>query len=111
MATVTTVKMVDDIDGSANAATVSFALDNTAYEIDLSAANAQQLRDALAPFIAHAQKSPARRAKRGQVGSSGSQMSRDQLVAVRAWARSNDFEVSDRGRLPAKVLEAFHAAH
>jgi hypothetical protein len=32
-------------------------------------------------------------------------------AAVRAWAREQGLEVSDRGRLPARVLEAYRAAH
>ena len=31
-------------------------------------------------------------------------------AAVRAWARANGYPVGDRGRLPAAVLEAYHAA-
>ena len=51
----------DDIDGSEAAETVSFALDGTSYEIDLSDANAAKLRDSLALFIGHAQKVSGRR--------------------------------------------------
>ncbi|WP_193432350.1 Lsr2 dimerization domain-containing protein [Tessaracoccus aquimaris] len=30
---------------------------------------------------------------------------------IRAWAKDNGFEVSDRGRIPAGVLEAYEAAN
>lgn len=43
--------LFDDIDGREAVETVSFSLDGTAYMIDLSAPNASNLRDALAPFI------------------------------------------------------------
>ncbi|MBN9170819.1 MAG: Lsr2 family protein, partial [Microbacterium sp.] len=31
--------------------------------------------------------------------------------AVRAWAKENGYTLSDRGRVPAAVLEACEAAH
>lgn len=115
MATVTMVSMVDDIDGSEDATTIAFALDGTAYEIDLSDDNAKNLRDALAPFIAHARKATGRRARgartgRGRTGSSSS-MDRDQVARIREWARANGHQVSDRGRLSAVVIAAYEAAH
>jgi hypothetical protein len=30
---------------------------------------------------------------------------------VRAWARENGYQISDRGRIPAEVTEAYSAAH
>ncbi|MBQ9918656.1 MAG: Lsr2 family protein, partial [Microbacterium sp.] len=33
------------------------------------------------------------------------------LAAVREWARANGHTVSDRGRIPASVLEAYGAAN
>ena len=36
---------------------------------------------------------------------------REQTRAVRDWARQNGFELSDRGRIPATVIEAFEVAH
>ncbi|HAM13781.1 MAG TPA: hypothetical protein DCO91_10820, partial [Microbacterium sp.] len=31
--------------------------------------------------------------------------------AVRAWAKENGYSVSERGRVPASVLEAYNAAN
>ena len=53
MAQQTTVRFVDDLDGSEAVGTVTFALDNRAYEIDLSDENTDKLHEALAPFIEH----------------------------------------------------------
>jgi hypothetical protein len=113
MATVTMVSMVDDIDGSAGAESISFALEGIAYEIDLSAANAQKLRDALATYIAHGRKVGGRRtrATRSGRGRSAAAVDRDQVAVIRDWARRNGHEVSDRGRLSAAVIAAFEAAH
>ena len=46
----------DDYDGGTAEETVSFALDGAEYEIDLSSKNASGLRDALAPWVAHARR-------------------------------------------------------
>lgn len=43
----TTVQLVDDIDGSEAAETVSFGLDGNSYEIDLSEQRASSLRAAV----------------------------------------------------------------
>src|SRR5665811_550209 len=52
MATVTRTYMIDDLDGSEeDVSTVLFSLDRKDFEIDLSAANAEQLRGKLAKFI------------------------------------------------------------
>ena len=51
MAKTVIVKLTDDIDGGDADETVQFALDGRSYEVDLSAANAAKLRDALKPYI------------------------------------------------------------
>jgi Lsr2 len=43
---------IDDLDGSEAEGTVRFGLDGTEYEIDLNAKHAQELRNALARYIA-----------------------------------------------------------
>lgn len=57
MTTVTRTFMVDDIDGSQDdVGTVQIALDHVSYEIDLSAANAERLREKLARFVENGKK-------------------------------------------------------
>ncbi len=53
------VQKTDDIDGSAAPETVTFALDGTTYEIDLSEANAAPLREAGGLREHRSQRSPA----------------------------------------------------
>jgi hypothetical protein len=60
VASKTVVELFDDLDGGRADETVSFALDGVDYEIDLSAANAAALRDALAEFVSHAHRVPNR---------------------------------------------------
>ena len=45
------VTLSDDIDGSEAAETIAFGLDGKSYEIDLNEANAEKLREALAPYV------------------------------------------------------------
>ena len=117
MASVTTISLVDDIDESAANETVQFGLDGAQYEIDLNEKNAKKLREALALFVAHARRADGpRRAARGRGRTAGRSATRtapdrEQTAAIREWARNNGFQVSDRGRLSAEVVEAFNAAH
>lgn len=115
MAQKVTVTLVDDLDGGTAEETVEFGIDGVSYEIDLSADNAVSLRDALAGFVAHARKAGGGRRRGGgqQRRSSGSSsgraaVDREQNQAIREWARKNGMNVSDRGRIPAEVLEAYH---
>ena len=97
------IVLVDDIDGTPAEETVSFALDGKEYEIDLSADNAQKLRDAIAPYVGHARRATGRRRGRGGTGPSPAD--------IRAWARDHGFDVPDRGRVSSEVREAYLAAH
>ncbi|HEY5148676.1 MAG TPA: Lsr2 family protein [Mycobacterium sp.] len=115
MATVTRTFMVDDIDGSQDdVGTVHIALDNVSYEIDLSAANAERLREKLARFVDNGKKvttrPQGRKATRGRVVIPAP-VGREQAQAVRDWARNNGYTVSERGRIPKSVQEAFDNAH
>lgn len=107
------VEMVDDLDGSVgeDVATVGFALDGHTYEIDLSSKNAEKLRQSLAEFIAAARKRrPSRGSGKGRGSASVDSTSRERAQAIREWARESGHEVSDRGRIPANIVEAYDAA-
>ena len=105
------VVLVDDIDDTEAAETVSFALDGVDYEIDLSEDHAKELRDALGIYIGHGRRTGGRR-KSGRKGSSPA-ASDDAVSAadIRAWARANGWEVPERGRVSAEVREAYAAAN
>ncbi|HKN99392.1 MAG TPA: Lsr2 family protein [Pseudonocardiaceae bacterium] len=105
------VQLVDDLDGtsSSDISTVTFGLDGVTYEIDLNADNASNLRNHLAEYIAAARRTGGR-VRRGGTPGGGSGRNREQTQAIREWAKKNGHEVSDRGRIPAAVIEAFEAA-
>lgn len=104
------VRLIDDLTGDEAAETVSFALDGSRYEIDLSADNAARLRDTLAVYIAGARRS-ARPGGLRPDGSPrrGTRADREQTAAIRQWARNNGHQIGDKGRLPGSVVEAYHA--
>jgi hypothetical protein len=103
------IVLEDDIDGSDADETVTFGLDGVTYEIDLSSANAEQLRDALAPFVGHARRSGGRRATARPAATRGT--GKRDVGDVRSWARKNGHKVSDRGRISAEVQAAYDKAH
>ncbi|WP_433368162.1 histone-like nucleoid-structuring protein Lsr2 [Actinoplanes sp. CA-142083] len=104
--------LTDDIDGGEADRTVEFGLDGVNYTIDLSEKNAGKLRKALDPFLNAATRvgrsnvvSPARRSSPASTG----RASRDQNQAIREWANKNGYEVSERGRIPSHIVEAYHS--
>jgi hypothetical protein len=120
-------QFVDDLNGTVlevgSGETVLFSLDGSAYEIDLTDDNAAALREALAPYIA-AGRSVSARATSSRAGSSRASSARSSAGArtqrrsgqrdyapVRAWAAENGYSLSERGRVPAVVLDAYDAAH
>jgi hypothetical protein len=105
------IVLVDDLDGSEATESVSFGLDGTSYEIDLNDANAARLRDALAEFVGHARKVGSASRRGGRRSSSSAAASGPSAREIRDWARSNGYDVPDRGRVSAEVREAFDAAH
>jgi hypothetical protein len=107
MAQRTQVLLIDDLDGGEAADTVRFGLDGTEYEIDLSAAHSEELREALERYVAHARRAggTAKSAARSRRGSAALD-----TAAVREWAKGQGIEVKDRGRVPADIVERYKAA-
>ncbi|QCU79630.1 Lsr2 family protein (plasmid) [Citricoccus sp. SGAir0253] len=91
------VVLIDDLDGSPAKETIPFGLDGRHYEIDLSAANAKQLRSQLRAYVrrARATAPPAQR---------------QQAAAIRQWAKDNGYAVSARGRIHQDIIEAYNKA-
>ena len=123
MARRTVVTLLDDLDHSTAAETVEFGLDRARYEIDLSEPHAAALRGALADYVAHARRTSGRRrraasarrdsgstrpAGSGNGSVAGARIDREQNRAMRDWARRQGMTVSDRGRVPTAVIEAYH---
>jgi Lsr2 len=105
MATKITVALEDDLDGGPASETVRFGLGGAQYEIDLNKKNARAFRKKLAPFVEHARKAgPGQRRGPARTASS-----RQRSVDIRAWAKAAGLPVSDRGRIPASVVDQYEA--
>ncbi|MFF3867066.1 Lsr2 family protein [Micromonospora sp. NPDC001898] len=121
MAKQTIHKLIDDLDGGDADETVKFALDGVQYEIDLSASNAEKLRNVLKPYTSHGSKvgrggvavgvrvarTSATPAGSRRVGS-GAAVNREQNKAIRDWAKRAGRSISDRGRIPQDVVDEYH---
>lgn len=107
----------DDLTGeeSEDISTHTILVDGAGVEIDLTSDSHDQLMDALRPFL---QAAGARRVRGGAAGSTRKERTRSAQAAtgreaadIRIWAKENGYEVSDRGRVPASVKEAYESAN
>ncbi len=98
--------LIDDIDGSEAQETLQFSLEGRNYEIDLSHANADKLRDALSHYTDAGRRVTSRgRSTVGRRPQSG------RTAEIRAWARSRGLAVGDRGRIHPDVVAKYDAEH
>jgi hypothetical protein len=101
--------LVDDIDGGEADETVTFAVDGTQYEIDLSSKNAAEMREILARYVEAGSK--VGRAGVGVTraaaprGRGPAIVDRDQNRAIREWAQGKGIAVSDRGRIKQEIID------
>lgn len=106
------VRYIDDIDGTdlgdkTNA--ISFAFEGKEYSIDLSDDNAEAFRAAVAPYIEAGHRVTGNRSKTSRKATT--KTASGDTKAIREWARENGYDVSDRGRIPADVMDAYSAAN
>jgi len=106
MAQKVSVVLEDDLTGGPAEQIIRFAFDGTDYEIDLNAKNVATFGKQLAPYLEH-----ARRAGRAQPRRAGRTVAKRQRSGdIRAWAKEHGVVVSERGRIPASVVEQYDAA-
>lgn len=108
-----TVKIIleDDLDGGPADETIRFGLDGNSYEIDLSSANADKLRGAIRPFVSKARRASAAKGRGAATRSAGATRGNPDTPKIREWAKSNGYNVSDRGRIHQEIQDAYYAAH
>ncbi|WP_063754697.1 histone-like nucleoid-structuring protein Lsr2 [Streptomyces sp. NRRL F-2580] len=114
MATKQITTYIDDLDGTETTnpyeiRTVFFGIDGTLYEIDLTDANADTLRELLAPYKGAARRVEHHQAQAGRPAARPSAREGDALdaKAVRAWAKTQGYTLSNRGRIPLDVQQAY----
>ncbi|OAN38870.1 histone-like nucleoid-structuring protein Lsr2 [Microbacterium sp. H83] len=108
-------QLVDDIDGSVlevgEGETVHFSLNGTSYEIDLNSAHAEELKAALEPYISAGRRAGSSGGAARSAASRKRPARNPEVAAIRAWANDNGYTLSERGRIPAPVVDAYNAAH
>ena len=108
MAQKVTVNLVDDLDGTPADETISFGFGGKSLEIDLSAANAKEMRETFGFYIGHAREA-------GSPSTDGRdrrrKAARQRTQQIRAWAKDQGRELSDRGRIPEAIVAEYEAAH
>ena len=101
------VQLIDDINGEVADETVTFGIDGTTYEIDLTAENAAKLREKLSLYLEKGRKARARSGVQQRSKPSGKEDSH----RIRLWAKENGYETSARGRISKTIIEAFQTAN
>lgn len=106
------IKLIDDLDQGPADETLRFAIDEQAYEIDLSAAHARELRAIIRRYQEH-----GRRIGRVQLLAPGEQPkrvrksnNRTRNARIRAWAAEHDYPVQAQGRIPNAIVVRHEAA-
>lgn len=85
--------------------TVSFSYDGTSYEIDLCPMHAKEMRATFRQYAEHARRVSGGAARRRRRRRSGS--GRERSSEIRAWAKQHGHKVSERGRIPASIIEEY----
>lgn len=110
--------VTDDLDGSADAESLTFGLDGAWFTIDLGTKNSEKLRKFLAPFIEVA--APTAFPENVQNGRKGKKVvaGAAEPATIRSWWKQEAeagtpgiVAYGDRGRIPQTVESAFYAAH
>lgn len=97
-----------DISGKTEAATVTFGLGDTWYEIDLTAEEEKQLESALKTYLKAGRKAEPKKPEKKKMVPETTPEERD---AIRAWGRKNALDVPPYGRIPKDVMAAYDKAH
>ena len=102
-------KLVDDLDGTTEAEmTLTFGLDGKEYEIDLHDENYEHYYAMLELL---ASKGRLVVPVHNKVVSKTQGRTREELVEIREWARSQGHKVSEFGRIAEDIIKAFEAAN
>ncbi|MDJ0395646.1 Lsr2 family protein [Rhodococcus sp. G-MC3] len=117
-------ELVDDIDGTAIAEgegeSIEFTLDGVDYVIDLKTKNANDFRKKIEYYVDHATRIGGRKRKVTTAGTATKSTPKTQAItkrdpaqtrAIRQWAADSGYDVNDRGRIPAGIVEAYEAEH
>ncbi|MXG91560.1 histone-like nucleoid-structuring protein Lsr2 [Nocardioides flavescens] len=103
--------VLDDFDGKElpeDTKPINLSMGRTTYSLYLSEKSHQALLKALDPFIKDADTTTPGATRHAASTASG--RTKKELADIRAWAKDNGHEVSERGRIKGEVIKAFEAA-
>lgn len=106
MAQKVNVVVTDDFDGTEGASTVRFGIDGAEYEVDLSPEHEGQLRGFLDAYVGVGRKVASGRRTAVKTRKAGA----GEANTIREWANANGYEINKRGRIPAHIVDAYHAS-
>ena len=100
-----------DISGKAGAATATFGLGDTWYEVDLTEDEQKQLEKALQPYLKAGRKASDKAP--GKPNRFVPETTPEERKKIRAWAEANGKgdEVAPRGKIPNHIYFAYQEAH
>lgn len=118
MARATIEQITDDVDGSeldpSEVIVQTFTINGVDYSLDLGAKSAEKFDKDMGKWIDKATRIGGRHKRSSSKQAptvSAPRTNKEQLAAIREWARQNGYEVSDRGRIPNTIVDAFHEAN
>jgi hypothetical protein len=112
----TLVVVHSDLSGAPDAQSAKLGLFGAEYELDLTVAEMAQLEALLQPYLTVARRVGGRRTRGAGTPAPTQRPGGAQAKtgtssgAIREWARAHGFDVSDRGRIPQPVQDAYLAA-
>lgn len=110
------VMLIDDLDGGEAAETITFAVDGTSYEVDLSDKNADKFRKAIKPFVENGRRKGKQTGRttagpRGTSRTASNVSKKAGTEEIRQWAKQQGLTVADRGRIAANIVKQYEDAH
>ncbi|PHV69067.1 histone-like nucleoid-structuring protein Lsr2 [Williamsia muralis] len=118
MARATIEQITDDFDGSeldpSEVIVETFTINGVDYSLDLGAKSAEKFDKDMRRWTDKATRIGGRHkrsASKRVAATPVVRTNKEHLAAIRQWARDNGYEVSDRGRIPAAIVDEFNSAH
>lgn len=95
-----------DLSGKPDAATVTFGLGNTWYEIDLTPEEQKELEAHLKTYV-----KKGRKADKKPTNRFVPETTPEEREEIRAWAKEQGYKVAEFGKIPNKIYRAYQEAH
>lgn len=95
-----------DLSGKTDAATFTFGVGDTWYEVDLTDEERKKLEASLKDYMKAGRKATQRSGKKKVVP----ETTVEEREQIRAWAQENGYEFAPYGRIPKKIFAAYFEA-